>query len=609
MVKNQNDQEYSVKTLFGAMANFSLKVNANNLFNFKNLYSINSDNNVLDRSANENQDSEPLQSHTTARLFTSNRIYSGQLNGEHYLSQSKIKISWVGSYGSVIRSTPNDRRNTYYFTKFEDGTTSQPAAFFQINSTGADAPGSFFSSKNLENIYSSKVDVSRKFKFTDKISLELKVGYFNQGRNRSFNARQVGYITFNGIVNGTNYNTGTFQSSIQFQDDAHIFNPENMGIISLGLSGLTLFDGTKKNDSYTANSKLDASYLMLDNTFGKFRLVWGVRVENYSQSLDSKLDTNVPVNVRNSQVDYLPSANLIIGITKKQNIRFSYSKTLNRPEFRELAPFLFYDALRRLNTQGTPELTIATVQNADFRYEIFPGKGQLFSVSVFYKKFKNPIELQALANNSDKYNNALGAINKGIELEYRTLLSSVFSRKENKVLDDITFFTNLAIIKSKVDISNLLQATELTDIPLQGQSPYVFNGGLQYLNSEKGWAASVNINKIGDRIAIQANQTQGASVPALWEKGRTFLDMQIAKSFLKNKLEFKFNIQNLLAQNQIFYNNYDVETTRKTGFNALVNNIFTGDSQNRNGFIKDIDDLVYITKYGKTLSFTVTYNF
>lgn len=608
--RNLNDDQYSIQTLFGAIANFSLKLNANNTFNFKNLYSINSDNKVIDRNGVLNQDSEPLVINTTARLFTSNEIYTGQFNGEHFLSQSKVKISWVSSYSRVTRRTPNDRRNTYVFVRFSDGTTTEPSANFQVNTTGGESPGSFYSSKNNENIYSGKVDVSRKFSFAEKMAMEIKGGFFNQLRDRDFDARQVGYVPFTGVIDGLNYNTGTFQSSINFLDDAHIFNSENMGIISTSprVSGLTLYDGTKQNDSYTASSKLNAGYLMLDNSFGIFRLIWGLRAEGYNQILNSKFDNGDPLNINTSQTDYLPSGNLIVGITKKQNIRLSFSKTINRPEFRELAPFLFYDAATGRNTQGTSTLKIAKVSNADFRYEIFPGKGQLFSLSAFFKKFKDPIELQALANNSDKYQNAKSGEAKGVELEYRTLLSSIFGGKEESILNDFTLFTNVAVIRSKVDISNL-STTSVTDIPLQGQSPYVFNGGLQYINTANGWAASVNANRVGNRIAIQANQTQGAEVAAIWEKSRTFLDMQISKSFLKNKLEFKLNIQNLLAQDQLFYQNNDGETPHISGVTAFFNNIFTGDSQNKNGFDKETDDEVWKTKYGRTFSLTATYNF
>ena len=384
-----------------------------------------------------------------------------------------------------------------------------------------------------------------------------------------------------------------------------------MGILGPKLSGLTLFDGTKGNDSYKADSNLDATYLMLDNVFNKLRIVWGARLEKYSQKLDSKSDKGTPVSVNDTHLDVLPSVNVIYSLTNKQNLRLSASKTLNRPEFRELAPFLFYDSATKFNTSGDPSLKTSDIINGDLRYEIFPGKGQLFSISAFYKQFKNPIELQAQANNSNQYKNANSGVNRGIELEYRTLMSSIFGTKEIKILDDLTLFTNIAIIRSKVDISNLISSASLKDIPMQGQSPYVFNAGLQYMNKELGWSASTNVNRIGNRIAIHGNQTQGSETPAYWEKSRTFLDFQIAKSFLQNKLELKFNIQNVLAQDLIYYQNNDlISPTKITGFKAVMNSIFNGDSQNTNGYNSDkSDDIIWRTKYGQTFSLSVNYNF
>jgi hypothetical protein len=350
---------------------------------------------------------------------------------------------------------------------------------------------------------------------------------------------------------------------------------------------------------------------MFDNVFNKFRFVWGARLESATQFLSSKSDSGVPVEVNVHNVDVLPSLNIIYSVTKKQNLRFSLYKTLNRPEFRELAPFLFYDFATKFNTFGDKDLKTASIINADLRYEIFPGKGQLFSISAFYKEFTNPIELQAQANNSNQYRNANSGTNRGFELEYRTLVSSIFGTESIKLFEDTTIYTNLAIIRSKVDISNLVTSTTLTDIPMQGQSPYVFNGGLQYLNKELGLSFSSNVNRIGNRIAIHGNQTPGGATPAYWEKSRTFLDFQIGKSFLNNKLELKLNIQNALAQDLIFYQNNDElkSSGNVSGIEAAVNNLFTGDSQNHNGYDSNVDDAVWTTKFGRTFSLSLGYSF
>jgi outer membrane receptor protein involved in Fe transport len=313
------------------------------------------------------------------------------------------------------------------------------------------------------------------------------------------------------------------------------------------------------------------------------------------------------LNTKTNQVDFLPSANLIFSISPKKNLRLSYSKTLNRPEFRELAPFGFYDFTNRYFTQGNSDLVRATVQNYDIRYEFYPGKGQLFSVSYFLKKFKNPIEIvQQSLNRTLTYGNANSAKSSGVEIEFRTLLSSIFNSESMVLLDDLTLFSNLAIIKSRADVSNINNANPEKSRPMQGQSPYVFNAGLQYANKDNGWIVSTNINRVGNRIIFGSSEVQ----PSLWEKSRTFLDAQIAKVFYKNKMELKLNIQNILAQDQIFYQNiYQNKDYNLNSVQYFVNDLFTGDTNNEDGYDSKKDDAVLITKFGMTFSLSLTYNF
>lgn len=617
LLEDFSDKSYTTQRLSGAILNLSLKINSNNKFSFKNLYSANTETRFTDRNGTKRVEAEPTITTSTNRFFSKNNIYTGQFIGEHFLPESKIKINWVGSYSNVKRDIPSERRNTYEYQQYLDGTQSVPTAQFLAGVVGKDSPGSIFTSSNSENIFSSKLDVSKKINFSDDFSADIKIGGITQSRNRKFDARQLGYVPFSGRVGGVNYGPSasppTFSSTIPTLPNDTMFNAANMGILSTSprVSGLTLYDGTKGSDYYDAEANLDAGYLMIDNVFKKLRVVWGVRLENYSQHLNSKEENNDLVTVDDTQLDLLPSVNFIYKLTKNQNLRLSGSKTLNRPEFRELAPFLFFDNETRFNTSGTPTLKITEILNADLRYEFFPGKGQLFSVSAFYKDFKNPIEIQALANNSNQYKNALSGSDYGVEFEFRTLLSTIFGAKDTKFLEDLTLYSNLAVIRSKVDISNLFEIpSAVEDTPMQGQSPYVFNAGLQYMNTEAGWSFSANLNRIGNRITIHANQTLGNPTAGYWEKARTLLDFQLAKSLFKNKLEIKMNLQNALAQDLILYQNNDLPGTDEIkGFKAFTNKMFLGDSQNKNGYNSQEDDLTTKVKFGSTYSFTLTYSF
>ena len=139
--------------------------------------------------------------------------------------------------------------------------------------------------------------------------------------------------------------------------------------------------------------------------------------------------------------------------------------------------------------------------------------------------------------------------------------------------------------------------------------------------NEQGLTIAANLNRVGNRIAIVGNiETQ----PTLWEKSRTFLDMQVSKSFIEKKLEIKLNIQNILGQDLIFYNNNDaiafIPSKDKENLPSSFFSIFDGVSREVKNFTNSLknynnwynsekDDVVWKTKYGRTFSISISYNF
>jgi hypothetical protein len=355
---------FSQQVLTSALANFSFKFNQNNSLTFKNIFSINSRDLVVIKQGTKDVSTPPIYDEDI-RWFTSNRIYSGQFGGEHYLPSSKIKIGWSAFYNDITRSIPN-LRNNRYITGDPNDPASIPTAVMGANTGGIDWAGGMFFSENKENSSGGKFDISKKFTIGEDFTNEIKTGAFVQSRDRDFFARQFNY---NPLLDN-----GNFVSTLQELPNETIFNVENMGVLSPGVNGspavngFTLYELSKPSDTYQAGSQLNAGYLMLDNRYKKFRLVWGVRMEDFTQTLNARTDRKI-INSKTNQVDFLPSANLIFSINSKKNLRLSYSKTLNRPEFRELAPFGFFDFTNRYFTQGNPDLVRATVQNFDIRYE------------------------------------------------------------------------------------------------------------------------------------------------------------------------------------------------------------------------------------------------
>jgi len=626
---SQVDYEYLDKNnvesvLGGALANFTLKLNQNNSIGFKNIYSINSDDKLINRTGEVNPlDLNPALLRSNARWFTSNNIYSGQLNGSHLIKGSKLQVDWLVSYSNIKRTVPSLNRSIY--TRYKnisdpnDPNTldTQYVANISYTNVGPSYGGGMFFSENKENSKSAKVDFTYTMILFEHVKTDLKFGAMSQLRERDFQARQLGYTKY-GIVGG-NVN---FKESLLYLPEDQIFAPENMGLIEApangnsGVGGFKLTDGTKYSDAYQAGSTLHAGYVMMDNRFGKkdrtgkrsdlgLRLVYGVRAEYFIQELTAKRAQNVDLNLNTKKLDILPSVNAIYSLTKKQNIRLSYSQTLNRPEYRELAPFAFYDFTTNFVVSGNDSLVRAKIQNLDARYEYYPGRGQVFSGTLFYKHFENPIEQISRPDVTSEisYKNLDKAQNYGMELEARTLISSLFHTDTSGLFDKITVYANLAIIRSVVDVSHVVGAASDTR-PLQGQSPYVFNTGVNYVNPRYNWGMSVNLNRVGPRIAIVGNVNE----PDLWENSRTFIDLQFSKTFWKNKAEFKLNVTNLLAQKQEFYqNSYNTESSK--GIGGLFNTVFIGDKNNRTGLNTVSDDVVWSTKFGRTISASVNIRF
>ena len=607
------DKSYISQTLAGAIANFAWKINEKNNISLKNIFSVNTDDRVIARTGSTNPlESNPTLIRSNARWFTGNKIYSGQLHGDHQLEAQKIKINWIGSYSSIERSIPDLRRSVYSrFQSINDPTEPNPLdtvyiANITVSTVSPDNGGGIFHAKTNESIVNGRADISKSLVWgeikNDSLlegvkkynnSIEIKSGYYYQLRDRSFAARQMGLTKYQ-VAGGS----PSFNDNLLYLPEDQIFAEANMGLMSNGYGGFKLVDATKPTDSYTAQSSLAAGYFMFDYRWKSLlRIVSGIRYESFRQVLKSKFDNGRPLEIDNTVGDFLPSVNAILSFSEKQNLRFSYSQTLNRPEFRELAPFAFYDFNTQFLYSGNENLKRALIHNYDIRYELYPGRGQIITATVFNKDFINPIEQVSRQDVSGEiyYANVPKARNMGFETEFRYVLGALFKADSSKFLNALTFYTNFAYIYSKVTLTNN-QNAGLQSRQLQGQSPYVFNAGFIYNDLKKGNSFSVSANRVGQRIAIVGNINE----PDIWENGRTVIDFQVGKTIkfftnsteesdkrMKSKLEIRLNLRDGLAQNLYFF-------------------------QDRNGnkkLDKNTDDIIWNTQFGRVISLSAGYSF
>ena len=545
---NLKDENYSDRILAGGLLNLSWKINANSSLSFKNIYSINSEDRVVRRTGafNINQ-TDPLRTESNLFWFTSNQIFTSQLNGEHYLPKTKTKINWLISSGTVKRLTPGMRRLLY-----SAGTDQRFSANIVSNADfAASTGGTYLYTTINENIKSAQLEISENFDFNKKFKNNLKIGFNIQTRERDFFARKLNLAKFQQTGGGG----VEFEDSLLYLGDQVIFSKENMGILANGKGGFMLEQIINPYDAYDASSNIFARYLMVDSKFGnRVRAVWGARLESFYLKLNSTRDDRTPIRVNSVKYDFLPSLNLVYSINEKQNLRLGYSETINRPEFRELAPFVFYDFTNRYTYSGNDTLTRCKIYNYDLRYELFLGRNQLISGSLFYKSFIDPIEQKSNPNAAREvtYINANSATNYGFEVEFRLLIASLLNIDSVPFFENLTIFSNYAYIESKVVVNSENKDID-QDRRLQGQSPYVLNAGIQYQDIKKGYALTLSANSIGDRISIVGNVNE----PSLWEKGRTVVDFQVSKTFFKGKGEIRLNAKDIFVQELLFYNDLD----------------------------------------------------
>jgi outer membrane receptor protein involved in Fe transport len=315
----------------------------------------------------------------------------------------------------------------------------------------------------------------------------------------------------------------------------------------------------------------------LDNQFSeKLRAVWGVRVEDYDQVVGS-MKKEDPRHVHSQVRDYLPAFNLSYKLNKKTNLRLAGSQTVIRPEFRELSTFAFFDFELGATILGNTQLKRTKVSNFDLRYELYPGAGELFTVGVFYKYFKDPIELyfnQSGAGTSNTFNyiNADQAKSYGAEVEFRKKLDFTSSLKNFTLQGNVSYIYN-RVTKENAQLNR----------PMQGQSPYLVNASLQYDLERPGLSTTLLFNVIGRRILYVGNQ----DVPSIWEASRPLSDLQIAKKVIKNKGEVKLNITDFLNRRAYYYHDLDNNKKYKAG---------TADALSIN------------RKYGTNISLSFSYN-
>jgi TonB-dependent receptor len=563
------DSVFTQNVLNTGMINLKYSINPKSNIQFKNLYSVSAEDKINVRNGVREMDNDPRQwEKATNFWYTQNKALSSQIFGSH--DNEKLLFNWNLGYSNVDRVIPALRRVIHRkYSTNEDDPNEQYIAIIQNNGTIPTAAGNMFWSDANEAIYSGQYEVEKRFQL-DSININLKLGGMHQFRNRDFEARNFGFSKYNG--GGVN-----FFDSLLLASPSSIFSDENLGIMENGRGGFKLDEATNVDDSYQANSFLNAGFIQIDGNWKqKVRINGGARLESYRQAFNYiEFGSNIDTSIISTVVDVLPSVNLIYSLTPRMNLRASSYKTVSRPEFRELAPFTFYNFVIDNIISGDPNLKRATIMNYDVRYEYLIGNGQNFNISGFYKDFTNPIELVNRTGTSGApelyYTNVPGVTTFGGEIEYRFNLGFLSKKENHKLWDQITMNVNASLIRSRVDLGDSLfgQNEYPEGRPLQGQSPYIINAGIYYQSVDKKWAFSAAYNRVGQRIYIVGNEQE----PSVWENGRNLLDFQVVRNF-DDKFEMRLNVKDALANELVFFQDLNKNQKFDNGDNAWQNITF-----------------------------------
>lgn len=585
--KNYKDTIYNTEVNWGSMLNFSYRIGANNRLFLKNAFNITSDNVFVRRQGYFGTDFTPAKRYQID--FTSNRLLTSQLGGDHLLNANKLRLDWTGSYSRMDRSQPDFKRTSYQGIPITVGPDSGKVQWaFNPNSAANTDDGYRFFATMWENVNNVVVNLTQPLEWAGH-KIEIKAGYYYQSKERAFTARPLGF----------KQGLGTFADSIRYQGLDSIFGPWNAGN-----GGLMMDEITNPGDRYAAKSILNASYISFNHKIiPKLKAIWGFRYEAFDQELAYDSSLNVKKYITNRFPALLPSMNLVYSLSDAANLRFAASQTLSRPEFREIAPFAFYDFDLFKTVAGNDTLQQAKITNIDFRYEKFGRMGQMFSFGAFYKRFTRPIEqfLPALGSNIISWLNSPNAQNFGIEVVWRKNLEGLSMMGLGGIWKDMTLNSNLAIIYSQISIPYADRTKGNYLRPMQGQSPFILNLALQYNNPENGIQANLLYNQIGRRIVFIGFPDN--NLPDSYENSRPLVDLQFSKSV--GRLSFSISVSDLINLPRYVY--WDLNKNGKLDREIFKDGAETGIKVGKSEYSLDRDAIIIRNQPGRTVGLGLSY--
>ena len=372
-----------------------------------------------------------------------------------------------------------------------------------------------------ENSYTGKFDLTYNLKINGKDS-KIKAGIYALSKKRDFEV-----LNYQIRVND--------QSKLSIKGVAdNILKDENIWSL-YNDNGAYIIGNYEPANTFSASQNIMAGYLMNELAITKaFKATYGVRVEKAENRYTGQNNAGNIVYRDQKVLDelsVLPSVNLVYEVADRSNIRLSFNKTVARPTFKENSIAQIQDRISNRTFLGNIGLKQSNINNIDLRFEKFFMGGELFSASIFFKQFFDPIQLvvyDSIAPNNFQPKNLDDTNVYGFEVETSKRLSFISASLSNFMVG-----ANFTMVRSQN--------------PLIGLSPFIVNINASFAN-ESGWETNLTYNVQGKRLSVVGI----ARIEDVYENQFHSMNARVSKAFgIAKKYNVSLTIDNILKSKRL----------------------------------------------------------
>ncbi|KTT73619.1 TonB-dependent receptor domain-containing protein [Sphingomonas endophytica] len=512
------------------------------------------------------------------------QLIETQLVGE-FKPTDMLSIDVRGAYANSQRKSPYEREFVYSCNNTLNTVVQQP-----IGGTALQCPGVWQSNNSFgafgtvafsdlnENLYSGQADVT--YKLSTERPFTLSTGYYFSDNDRTSTRLPFTYQTVSGQAI-------PFPCNLYRPD--YLLSPDVLNGCPAALTGtraenavqLRFSPGQNGAYSYDAKLRIHAGYIQAEaEAFDGLRAIIGVRYETAKQTV-------VPIGQSGTNLNndyFLPASTLTWNFAENMQLRLAASKTIARPQFRELAPQAYRDFESDRLFFGNPRLRDSELYNLEARYEWFYARDQRITLAGFYKRIDRPIEQVGFYPTPDaRLQTGFTYLPKatlwGAEIEVQKyvpldFIGEAMAGKRAVIIANYTY-TQSKITADDTCVPGVLEGTTLggcpanfaparllfrDGAPMTGQSDHLVNLQLGYEDKDNGTQVTALFNYASDRVTNRGPSLLGGSgfQPDIVERPGIRLDLVARQQteFLGRKIEIKAEGRNLTGtryqERQIF---------------------------------------------------------